>query len=37
MPPNQVIVSRENLLKQDFSTTDLNQKWVSDITYIHTK
>ncbi len=25
-----------NLLKQDFSTTDLNQKWVADITYINT-
>ena len=28
---------RKNLLKQDFSTTGLNQKWVTDITYIHTK
>lgn len=26
----------ENLLKRDFSTTTINQKWVSDITYIHT-
>lgn len=26
----------KNLLKQDFSTTNLNQKWVADITYIHT-
>lgn len=25
-----------NLLTQDFSTTDLNQKWVADITYINT-
>lgn len=25
-----------NLLKQDFSTTKLNQKWVADITYIYT-
>ena len=26
-----------NLLKQDFSATDVNQKWVSDITYIYTQ
>lgn len=26
----------QNLLNQDFSTTSLNQKWVADITYIHT-
>lgn len=26
----------ENLLLQDFSTTDIGQKWVSDITYIRT-
>lgn len=25
-----------NLLKQDFSTSSLNHKWVADITYIHT-
>jgi transposase InsO family protein len=25
----------ENLLKRDFSTTKINQKWVADITYIH--
>jgi len=27
---------RKNLLNQDFSTTSINQKWVTDITYIHT-
>lgn len=27
---------RKNLLNRDFSTTGLNQKWVTDITYIHT-
>ena len=32
----QVIVERENLLKQDFSTQTINEKWVGDITYIHT-
>ena len=26
----------ENVLQQDFSTSKLNQKWVADITYIHT-
>ncbi|RSU09543.1 hypothetical protein CBF27_12610 [Vagococcus acidifermentans] len=31
-----IIQERENLLKRDFSTTRLNQKWVTDITYIHT-
>lgn len=25
-----------NLLNRDFSTTNINQKWVADITYIHT-
>lgn len=32
----EVIVGRENLLKQDFSTKYINEKWVGDITYIHT-
>lgn len=31
------IEDRENLLNQEFSTTGLNQKWVTDITYIETK
>mgnify|MGYP000938511278 FL=1 len=26
----------ENLLKRDFTTNAINEKWVSDITYIHT-
>ena len=26
----------ENVLKRDFSTTTINEKWVGDITYIHT-
>lgn len=30
------IESKENLLEQNFSTTGVNQKWVTDITYIHT-
>jgi Transposase and inactivated derivatives len=30
------IIERENVLKRDFSTTGINEKWVTDITYIHT-
>lgn len=30
------VMERENVLKQDFSTTTINEKWVADITYIHT-
>ncbi|WP_396019961.1 IS3 family transposase [Bacillus sp. SD088] len=30
------VIEGTNLLKQDFSTTTINQKWVGDITYIHT-
>ncbi|WP_242847867.1 IS3 family transposase [Fervidicella metallireducens] len=30
------IEERENVLKRDFSTTTINEKWVTDITYIHT-
>src|SRR5699024_11894797 len=30
------VEERENILKRDFSTTTINQKWVGDITYIHT-
>lgn len=31
-----VIEERTNHLEQDFSTTSINEKWVADITYIHT-
>ncbi|MGI2733514.1 IS3-like element ISBce13 family transposase [Bacillus cytotoxicus] len=31
------IEERINLLEQDFSTTTINEKWVADITYIHTQ
>ncbi|WP_212880421.1 IS3 family transposase [Tetragenococcus halophilus] len=34
---HEKVESRENLLKQDFSTTSINQKWSADITYIHTQ
>ena len=28
---------KENILNQDFTTTSINQKWCTDITYIHTE
>ena len=31
------VEQRPNLLKHDFSTTGLNQKWTADMTYIQTK
>lgn len=30
------IKEQENILKRDFKTTTINQKWVTDITYIYT-
>jgi len=30
------IEDQENVLKRDFSTSTINEKWVTDITYIHT-
>lgn len=30
------IEAQENVLKRDFNTTTVNEKWVTDITYIHT-
>ena len=32
----KVIEGLENVLKRDFTTTSINEKWVVDITYIHT-
>lgn len=32
----QKVIERENILEQDFSTQTINEKWVGDITYIHT-
>lgn len=32
-----MVVERENLIKQDFQTSTINEKWVADITYIHTQ
>ena len=31
------IKEKENILNQDFTTTSINQKWSTDITYIHTE
>lgn len=30
------VEERENILEQNFETTTINEKWVADITYIHT-
>lgn len=30
------VEERENVIEQDFTTTSINEKWVADITYIHT-
>src|SRR5699024_7875611 len=35
-PSSEKVEERENIIKRDFSTTMINQKWVGDITYIHT-
>lgn len=35
-PSVSKVEERENVLDQDFSTSDINEKWVGDITYIHT-
>lgn len=35
-PTTGPVEERENLLEQDFRTTGINEKWVADITYIHT-
>ncbi len=32
----QEIEERENVLKRNFSTSTINEKWATDITYIHT-
>ena len=32
----QKIEERENFLKRDFSTGTINEKWATEITYIHT-
>lgn len=34
---NSTIESRPNIINQDFSTSKINEKWATDITYIHSK
>ena len=34
---NKPVAGKENILKQDFKATGINQKWCTDITYIHTQ
>ena len=34
---NHPVPEKENILKQDFTATAINQKWCTDITYIHTQ
>ncbi|GGK27096.1 hypothetical protein GCM10010965_19850 [Caldalkalibacillus thermarum] len=34
-PSKEKVIQRDNLLKQDFTTNTINEKWVADITYIH--
>ncbi|WP_370512596.1 DDE-type integrase/transposase/recombinase [Turicibacter sp. TS3] len=33
--PKKLVLEHHNILEQDFSKTSINQKRVSDITYIH--
>lgn len=35
-PSKVKVEDRENIFKRDFSTTSINQKWLTHITYIHT-
>jgi len=35
-PTQKPVEERENIIEQDFTTTTINEKWVADITYIHT-
>ncbi len=35
-PSKEKVIQLGNLLKRDFSTQTINEKWVTDITYIHT-
>ena len=33
---SEPVMERKNILRRNFQTTNINQKWVGDITYIHT-
>lgn len=34
---NKPVTEKDNILKQDFTATGINQKWCTDITSIHTQ
>src|SRR5699024_12560359 len=34
-PSKEKVAERENILQRDFSTQTRNEKWASDITYVH--
>ena len=34
---NKPVTEKDNILNQDFNATGINQKWCTDITYIHTQ
>ena len=34
---NKRVAEKDNILNQDFTATGINQKWCTDITYIHTQ
>lgn len=34
-PSKSKVENKENILNKNFSTTSINKKWVTDITYIH--
>jgi len=36
-PSKEKVVERENILQRDFSTQTKTEKWVGDITYVHTR
>ncbi|MDF9761066.1 transposase InsO family protein [Peribacillus simplex] len=36
-PSKEKVIQLDNLLKRDFTTQTINEKWVADITYIHVK
>lgn len=35
-PTQKPVEERENLLKHEFTTTTINEKWAANITHIHT-
>jgi transposase InsO family protein len=35
-PSKEKVIQLDNFLKRDFTTQTINEKWVADITYIHT-